>query len=387
MMITRRTFGAGAAALVLADPARAADGDTVRLGYTGPLSGGAALYGKNCLSGLQMAAAELNAAGGIDVGGKKLKVEVVPLDDRYSPPEAAVNAKRLVQQSGAPAVFTSHSGGALAIEAFNQDEGFLLAAYTSSPAVTERGDALMLRIPPSFASYIAPFVAYEMKRFGKKLGMAGGDHEYAKAWAGLFGPAWTKAGGTIVADNPMSYNKDADFYSGVSKVLAAGPDVLFIGGASEPTGLVIRQAREQGFQGGFAIMDQAKMDEIAKVTDGLEMLDGAIGILPLVYDSRPGVEDFVKRYKAMYKADPGSDAALNFTALNAVAAMMRLAGTATDAKAMRAQAEAAVKGLSAKENPTAVTGVDARGGFVQAAPICAVEKGKVVPLDAATLGG
>jgi branched-chain amino acid transport system substrate-binding protein len=386
-MITRRTFGAGAAALVLAGPARAADGDTVRLGYTGPLSGGAALYGKNCLSGLQMAVAEINAAGGLAVGGKALKVELVVLDDRYSPPEAAVNAKRLVQQSGAPVVFTSHSGGALAIEAFNGDEGFLLGAYTSSPAVTERGDPLVLRIPPSFASYIAPFVAYEMKRFGGKLALAGGDHEYAKAWAALFGPAWTKHGGTIVADNPMSYNKDADFYSGVGKVLSAGPDVLFVGGASEPTGLVIRQAREQGFAGGFAIMDQAKIDEIAKVTDGLDMLDGAVGILPLAYDERPAAADFAARYRAMFKADAGSDAALNFTGFNVVAEAMRLAGTVTDARAIRAQAEAAAKALTPKQNPTALTGIDARGGFLQAAPICAVEKGKIVPLDAAALGG
>jgi branched-chain amino acid transport system substrate-binding protein len=387
MIITRRSFGAGTAALALVGPARAADGDTLRFGYTGPLSGGAALYGKNCLTGLQMAAKELNDAGGLDVGGKRMKVEVVSLDDRYSPPEAAVNAKRLVQQSGAPAVFCPHSGGVLAIEAFNQDEGFLLAAYTSSPAVTERGDKLVLRIPPSFAVYVDPFVTYEMKRFGKKLGMAGGDHEYAKAWAALFGPAWTKAGGTIVADNPMSYNKDADFYSGISKVLAAGPDVLFVGGASEPTGLVIRQAREQGFGGGFAIMDQAKMDEIAKVTDGYDMLDGAIGVLPLANDDRPAAQDFVKRYRAMFNAEAGTEAVLNFTGLNVVAKAMQLANSATDAKAARAQAEAAVKALTPKQNPVNITGIDANGGFQEMAPICAVEKGKVVALDAAKLRG
>ena len=30
----------------------------------------------------------------------------------------------------------------------------------------------------------------------------------------------------------MDYNKSADFYTGVSKVLAEKPDVMFIGGAS-----------------------------------------------------------------------------------------------------------------------------------------------------------
>ena len=47
----------------------------------------------------------------------------------------------------------------------------------------------------------------------------------------------------------MSYNKDTDFYSGVSRVVAAKPDVMFIGGASEPTALVVKTARELGFTG------------------------------------------------------------------------------------------------------------------------------------------
>ena len=40
------------------------------------------------------------------------------------------------------------------------------------------------------------------------------------------------------------------------------------------------------------------------------------------------MKDFVARHRAVFKADAGSHAALNFTGLNAVAAAMRLAGTA-----------------------------------------------------------
>ncbi len=107
-----------------------------------------------------------------------------------------------------------------------------------------------------------------MSKFGKKVAIANADHDYAKAWTALFKPAWEAAGGTVVADNPMSYNKSTDFYSGVSKALADKPDVLFIGGASEPTGLVAKQARELGFKGGFIIMDQAKMNEMKPIVGG-----------------------------------------------------------------------------------------------------------------------
>lgn|GEM_PF-6965659 len=92
---------------------------------------------------------------------------------------------------------------------------------------------------------------------------------------------------SIVADNAMSYNRATDFYSGVSRVLAAKPDAMFIGGPSEPAGLVAQQARELGFKGGFIVMDQAKLDEVAKATNGYAPLNGAIGVLPLADDSTP----------------------------------------------------------------------------------------------------
>ena len=244
MKQTRRTILAGTAgaAILAVTSFGALAQETVTIGWTGPLSGGAALYGKNTLSGLELSAKEINDAGGLEVGGKKYKIEVVALDDKYSPSEAAVNAKRLRAQYKAPIVFCPHSGGNFALQAFNEQDGFIIGAYTSVPQMTERGNKLTLRIPPSFAGYIDPFIKTEMTGFGKKLGMAGADHDYAKAWAALITPAWKAAGGAVVAENPMSYNKDTDFYSGVSRVIAASPDVMFIGGASEPTALVVKQA-------------------------------------------------------------------------------------------------------------------------------------------------
>src|SRR5665647_2456047 len=302
--------------------------ETVKIGFTGPLSGGAALYGKNVTSGMEMAIKEINAAG-LEVAGKKVTLELVALDDKYSPAEAAINARRLVQQYQTPAVFVPHSGGIYAIQAFNEQEKFLVMAYSSTSKITEVGNKLSIRIPPTFNTYIVPFTRYEMKKFGKKVGMLPGDHEYAKDWTQQFAPAWEKAGGTIVSNNPMSYNRSADFYTGVSLVLAEKPDVMFIGGASEPTALVVKQARELGFKGGFLIMDQAKLDEMAKITGGLAPLEGSIGVLPVTYDVRAGAKVFSAAYHKMYGADrdPTSESAYNYTLTHALAAAMKLAGS------------------------------------------------------------
>ncbi len=351
--------------------------DTIKIGFSGPLSGGAALYGKNVLSGMQMAADEINAKP-VDIAGKRYKVEIVALDDKYNPAETGINLQRLVQQHKTAAVLVPHSGGVFAAQAANEKLKVLLLAYTSLPAATERGNKLTVRIPPDFTTYIAPFIKASMSKYGKNVALAQADHDYAKAWSAAFKPAWEAAGGKVVADNPMSYNKAADFYSGVSRVIQAKPDVLFIGGASEPTALVAKQARELGFKGAFIVLDQAKLDEMAKVTGGYAALEGAVGVMPMSGDDRPEASAFTARFrKANEGKDPSSEVALNYSAVHATIAAMKLAGTVSDATAIRARMDQAFRTLPAQYNPTSVEGLDANGGAIVNALVATVENGKL----------
>ncbi|MDP9971716.1 branched-chain amino acid transport system substrate-binding protein [Variovorax paradoxus] len=372
-----RRLLAGIAASTLLFASQAFSQQVVKLGYTGPLSGGGALFGKNVLDGMRMAADEINAEGW-QIGGKPSKLEIVSLDDKYNPAESAINAQRLVQAEKTPVILVGHSGGTFALQTANEKQKYLLLSYSSVPQITANGNTLTWRIPPDFTTYIQPFTHYAMGKYGKKLGIAVGDHDYAKAWSAAFRPTWEAAGGTVVADNPMSYNRAADFYSGVSRVLAAKPDVLLVGGASEPTALVIKQARELGFKGGFVIIDQAKLDEIAKVTGGYGLLEGSIGLLPVVDDSSNAMKAFVERYRKLYPGrDPSSEVTLGYTGVRATAEAMKAASSATDALAIRAQLNTAMKALSAAANPHALSGVDVRGNSIGAVPVALVEGGKV----------
>ncbi|WP_342050329.1 MULTISPECIES: ABC transporter substrate-binding protein [unclassified Cupriavidus] len=373
-----KTVAAALAALLATVPAFAQE--VVKLGYTGPLSGGAALYGKNVLSGVQMAVDEINATNP-EIGGKKVKFEVVALDDKYAPAEAAINARRLVQQHKVPAVFVPHSGGIFALQAFNEQEKFLVMAYSSVPRITDAGNKLTIRIPPAYTGYIDPFVKAQMKRYGKNVALVPADHDYAKAWVQAFVPAWEGAGGKVVGNNPMSYTKATDFYTGVSRAIADKPDVMFIGGPSEPTALVVKQARELGFKGGFIIMDQAKMDEMAKVTNGLAMLEGSIGVMPLVSDARPVTQAYNTRYRKSHdNKDATTEMSLNYTAVYALVGAMKLANSISDATAIRAKMADAFKALPKDANPNEVEGLDARGGTVADTVVGWVQNGKIQPV-------
>lgn len=350
--------------------------EVVKIGYSGPLSGGAALYGKNVLTGMEMAAKEINERG-FEVGGKKYKLEIVALDDQYNPAQTGVNVQRLIQQHKTPAVLVPHSGGIFAVQAFNEKSKVLLLAYTSLPQVTARGNQLSIRIPPEFTGYVNPFIKHAMTKYGKNVAIANADHDYAKAWTAAFKPAWEQAGGKVVAENPMSYNKATDFYSGVSRVMQSNPDVMFIGGASEPTALVVKQARELGFKGGFIIIDQAKMDEMAKVIGGYSPIEGAIGVLPLVEDNRPSSRLFVHKFQKAYQKDPSSEVSLNYTAVHATAVAMKLAKSVSDPAAIRAQMDKAFKSLPSEHNPNEINGVTENGGSTANTYVATVEGGKV----------
>ena len=371
----RRLAAASAVALAIGGAAHA---DEVNIGFTGPLSGGAALYGENTLEGLRMAAEEINAAGGITVDGEKHTINIQALDDKYSPSQAAVNGKRLVQQYNAPVIFTPHSGGTFALQAFNERDGFLVMSYTSVPAVTSKGNKLTVKIPPNFTDYIEPFSRITMDRFGNKLGVANATHDYAKYWTKEFVPVWRELGGEVAAMNPMDYNKSADFYTGVSKVLSEDPDVMFVGGASEPTGLVVRQARELGFKGGFILMDQAKMDEVAKVSGGIKSLEGSVGVVPLDKYENEGAKLFLEKWQKDHNGVATSETAYNYFAMYLIAQAMQEAGTVDDAKAIRAAIASAMDKVSVEHNPYDVDGIDEAGNQGADPQIAEVVDGEVV---------
>lgn len=356
-------------ALTLAAGPALAD-KVVNIGYSGPLSGGAAFYGKNVQSGIDLAIDEINRAGGVTVNGEKVTFKLVALDDRYLPNETATNVKRLTSQ-GIDVIFVPHAGGILTVQPLTtRDPNFLLVAYSSEPKILAANNPLTFMLPPRYDNYIAPFVSTQMKAFGKRLGLVGTTTAYGKQWTDAITEEWKKQGGTVGSNNGVDYNTTVDFSSAVTKALAEKPDVLFVGGPSQPTAQVIKVAREQGFKGGFIVMDQAKFEEMTNIPQSY--LDGSVGVLPTV--EYPGSQAFVAKYQRAYKKIPTSEAALNYVGMQAVARAMVLAGTTTDPVAIRAKLGQAVTSLPKSVSIYAVKGVTP-AGHLDADVIAASVKG------------
>jgi len=378
-----------ASSLVLAscggESAGGADGvEVVPLGYIGPLSGGAAYYGRNVERGLQMAIDEIAEAGGFEVAGRRVRFELVTADDRYLPYETATAARRLLQQRRPSIIFVPHAGGIRAVQEMNLNEPkFLLAAYSSEPSILEANNPLMVMLPPRFDGYQEPFVEVTMGRFGRRLGLVPTTTAYGRAWTEAVTAEWQRQGGTVGGDHGVDYNTTTDFTGAVSRALADRPDVLFVGGPSQPTGLVIRAAREQGFTGGFLVMDQAKFEEMLQIVP-MSALEGSIGVYPQADYPTEGAPYFTERYYARYGADfqpPTSEVAINYQAVHLFAKAMELAGTTTDPEAIRAAVGEAARVIPDELRIFQMVGVTEQGHLARAVWAAHILDGAFVPVE------
>src|SRR2546422_749850 len=76
----------------------AAIAQTVKVGAVVPLTGRYAAGGAQNKAGYEIAVEQLNAAGGVSVGGKKLKLELVLLDDESDPTKTVARLETLANQ-------------------------------------------------------------------------------------------------------------------------------------------------------------------------------------------------------------------------------------------------------------------------------------------------
>ena len=168
----------------------------------------------------------------------------------------------------------------------------------------------------------------------------------------------------------------------VTNALNEDPDVLFIGGPSEPTARVAKQARDLGFEGGFLVMDQAKLDEMAAVyNDDYSFLEGATGVNPLINADYPGTAQFIEKYNEVHNKNPGSEAGYHYVALYALVEAMKAAGTVDDTKAIMAAFDEGVKNIPEDKQVYTVAGVDEDGAFIPLWRMGVVEDGEVKSLN------
>ena len=114
--------------------------DTIKLALTGPYSGGSAPMGVSTRDGSKLAIDEINAAGGIQVGGKKLKIEVIERDDEAKNERGALIGQELAAMADLSGVIGSvNTGVVMAGDKFLQEKSItkIICPAAGSASMTQ----------------------------------------------------------------------------------------------------------------------------------------------------------------------------------------------------------------------------------------------------------
>jgi branched-chain amino acid transport system substrate-binding protein len=119
-------------------PAFAAD--ALKIAITGPFSGGSAPMGTSMRDGAKLAIAEINAAGGIKVGAKKMKIEIIERDDEGKNERGALVAQELASMDDLSGVIgTVNTGIALSGDKHLQEKNItkIITPAAGSASMTQ----------------------------------------------------------------------------------------------------------------------------------------------------------------------------------------------------------------------------------------------------------
>src|ERR1035437_6529594 len=114
--------------------------DTIKIAITGPFSGGSAPMGTSMRDGAKLAIDEINAAGGISVGSKQMKIEIVERDDEAKNERGALIGQELASMGDLSGVIgTVNTGIALSGDKHLQEKGItkIITPAAGSASMTQ----------------------------------------------------------------------------------------------------------------------------------------------------------------------------------------------------------------------------------------------------------
>ena len=222
---------------------------TIKIGHAASLTGDNSVFGQSEATGLKIAVEEVNKKGGIL--GKQ--VELISVDTRSDPAEAANAVRRLVDQEKVNFVLgPSQSGSTLAATPIVTAAKIpLIAPAASNPYVTvsKTGETYKYIFRVCFIDtyqgrVIADFV-YDRLNARKAAILYDIGSDYSQWLAKYFEDAFVKRGGTIVAKEAYRTG-ELDFRAPLGKIKETHPDLIFLPLTQKDGALATTQVRDLG---------------------------------------------------------------------------------------------------------------------------------------------
>ena len=284
------------------DEGGGSDGDVIKLGWMGSLTGDQAAFGTCESQTVQMLVDDLNANGGLL--GKQVKLFCY--DTKGDAQEAVNVAKRLCAQDKVCAIIGPNaSGQCIAIQSVLDqykisdmstvatNEKVTVQTVDDTPVLKEYNfrvcfiDPVQGRIA---ASFIADYLGYD-----KAATLYDVNDDYAQGLKDNFIAVYTEKGGTVVAEEGYTAG-DTDFTAQLTKIKEAQPQIIFTPIFYQDFIMIHKQARTLGIDLAMVGGDGCASEVLF---DAADAVDGSY-VINHVSLTDPAGESFRKEYAEKY---------------------------------------------------------------------------------------
>jgi len=326
--------------LALATGSAIAAEKTLDIGVSDALTGGAAVYGLPQANAVQMAADEINAAGGIKVAEDNYMLNVIAYDDKASPTEASNSVRKLLDRDGVRFILGFCCSGATgAVASFIQEEdAVMLVGNAAERSITTREIPNLVRTRPPADYTGAAAGTFVAEQGHKKVAVLGAlDVGFYASYVDAFEKELNKVKGEIVTRESFGL-KDRDMTPQLTKIRELDADAILVVGYVEPAAFIYRQAVELGIdvpRYGFTGGSEKQFLRVATS----EQMEGVWDLRPteltLLSASENGVA-YHKNYSEKFGIAPSPSSPYAYDQTYALKDAIEAAGTVEDTAAIAA---------------------------------------------------
>ncbi|HYD62152.1 MAG TPA: ABC transporter substrate-binding protein [Noviherbaspirillum sp.] len=296
------------------------------LGTHQDLSGPISSIGSYLRDGLQLAADDINAAGGIH--GRKIRLIVE--DSGFDPKKAVLATQKLVNQDKVFALIAPLGSAPVQASmniALEQDVPLLFAG-TPADFTYKPFHKLKFGLAVPYGEQVRAMTKYAVEKMGKKkFGVLYQDDETGQNVLRAV-EEQLKVHGMAVAERASYKRGEVDFSSQISRLKAANVDVVVLGTIVRETASAKMEARKQGWPVDMMVSQAGMYETVIKIAgEAAEGLYAMAQYLPIrTQEQTPQLQAVVKRYKDKFNKEPDDGIVYGYLAMSVFAEGARNAG-------------------------------------------------------------
>jgi len=244
------------------------EGEYIVLGAAVSLTGKYSTNGKHTQNGYNLAVERINSKGGVTVGGKSYKFEIIYYDDESNSKRAAQLAERLIKQDGIKYMLGPYSSGLTKAMAPVTEENKIpmVEANGASRSLFTKGYKYLFAVLSPANQYLEVAIDLAVEKNGGKpvkIAMAFEQDAFSQDVRLGIVDAAKRTGSKIIIDDKLPKELN-DMAATLAKVKATKPDVLVVSGHSKGALTAIRQIAEMKVDVPMLAMTHCDASKLAK---------------------------------------------------------------------------------------------------------------------------